>query len=277
MKKRKLLAALAGGVALAGAWTLALQPAYGDATTAAAQLPDVVGFHLGVSAEDGMTQLKAHDPKGQVRTDTVTIPEISSQPLAQELTLSQGDEMSSPEAVQLGVTFPPGKPVVWRIARQLLAMSPDKDMSRAALIDALRKKYGPETYIASPNIGMTTMVWLFDEQGKPVADNKPPESPCAVAPVTSNTNGLGMAVLNQPSPTFPQDKSGGWLKCKSLVYVRAVLQPDNMAGNADAISNFAVSVGDQGLATRSQDATAAFIAKTDSQQQPPPLQGAPNL
>jgi hypothetical protein len=98
-----------------------------------------------------------------------------------------------------------------------------------------------------------------------------------VAPVSSNTNGLGMAVLNQPSPTFPQDKSGGWLKCKSLVYVRAVLQPDSMARNADAINNFAVSVGDQGLATRAQDATAAFIAKANAQQQPPQLQGAPKL
>jgi hypothetical protein len=225
-------------------------------------LPDVVGFHAGVPVQNAYSQLKAYDRKAHVDVDSVPIPEISAKPIAYELTLSEFGADSSPEAVQVGITLPPNQQTVWRVARRLTAV-PGKEMSRTNLIAALRKKYGPEQYMSGG--ANPILVWLFEQDGKRAIENRPPASPCALAPVVANTNGLGMAILKDPSPTFPQDQTGGWLRCKSLVYVRALL---NVAPGRDAeyINSMDVSVGDMALATRAQDATAAFIANANARQ-----------
>jgi hypothetical protein len=239
-------------------------------------LPDVVGFHTGMPVQEAYSQLKAYDRKAHIDVDSVPIPQISDKPIAYELTLSEFGTDSSPEAVQVGITLPPGKQTVWRIARRLTA-APGKEMSRTNLIAALRKKYGPEHYSG----GGSVLVWLFNQDGARATENQPPASPCAQAPVVANTNGLGMAILKDPSPTFPQDQTGGWLRCKSLVYVRALLK---VAPGRDAeyINSIDVSVGDMALATRAQDATAAFIANTNARQNAQELnkvrqQAAPSL
>jgi hypothetical protein len=81
-----------------------------------------------------------------------------------------------------------------------------------------------------------------------------------------NTNGLGMAILNQPSPTFPQDSTGGWLRCKNMVIVKAFMQANPSRG-AEYINRFTVTVGDGSLASRAADATVAFLTNAGSQQQ----------
>jgi len=239
-----------------------------EAQTAAAvsaMLPDVVGFRTGVSIQQAFPQLKAHNAKAEIQFDNVTIPGISEKPIPYQLTLSEFGTDKSPEAIQFGVTLPPSPQVVWRVGRQLLALSPEQDMSRTQLIAALRQKYGQEDYINNA-AGMNTMVWLFDEHGKRETENKPPASPCALAPVAANTNGLGMAILNQPSPTFPQDHTGGWLRCKSMIFVKAFMLPDSSKG-AEFIRSFTVTVGDSGLASHAQDATVGFLSNANRQQE----------
>ena len=251
-----------------GTWWVAgaTPPAQAQTESAvAAMLPDVVGFHTGVTLQEGFAKLKAYDAKAKVDIQSVTIPQISDKPLPYQLTLSEFGTDQSPEVVQIGITLPPNKQVVWKVGRQLHTLPPTEDMSRATLVDALRKKYGKEDY-GNLNPSGANLVWLFDEQGKRETENKPPASPCSLAPVLVNTNGLGMAILNQPSPTFPQDSTGGWLRCKNMVFVKAFMQADSSRG-AEYINFFTVTVGDGGLASRAADATVAFLTNAGRQQQ----------
>jgi hypothetical protein len=246
-------------------WLASTAPA--EAQTAAAvsaMLPDVVGFRTGVPIQQAFPQLKAHNAKAKIQFDNVTIPGISEKPIPYQLTLSEFGTDTSPEAIQFGVTLPPSPQAVWKVGRQLLALSSDQDMSRTQLIKALREKYGQEDYMNSA-AAMNDMVWLFDEHGQRATENRPPASPCALAPVVSNTNGLGMAVLNQPSPTFPQDHTGGWLRCKSMIFVKAFMQTAPAKGS-EFIRSFTVTVGDSGLASRAADATVGFLANASGQQ-----------
>lgn len=229
------------------------------AAAVAGMLPDVVGFRPGVSIQEGVKQLKAYNPKVMVGFDNVTIPQISEKPMPYQLTLTDG---VSGETLQLGVTLPPNPQVVWKVARQLEVTTPGQEMSRTTLVEALRKKYGMEDH-ANLAAGGGDMVWLFDEDGHRATENRAPDSPCALAPVLSNTNGLGIAPLNSASKSYPP--STGWGRCKMLVFVKAFMQ--RRSGGADAINVLAVTVGDNGLASRAQDATAAYIAGADQKQQ----------
>lgn len=257
------------------------QPAEAQAAAVVAgMLPDVVGFSPGMTIQEGFSKLKAYDPKAKIEFENITIPQLSDKPLPYQLTLSAFGTDQSPEAIQIGVTLPPNKQIVWKIGRQLLSVPPKEDMSRTTLINALRQKYGKEDYFSN-GPGLVNMVWLFDEQGKRETENKLPASPCALAPVLANTNGLGMAPLNQPSPTFPQDSTGGWLRCKSMVFVKALMKPDSARG-AEYINSFTVTVGDSGLASRAADATVANVANSNGQKQKQELdklkqQSAPTL
>jgi len=233
------------------------------APPAAGMLPDVEGFRPGMTLQEGYNQLKAYIPNAKVVFDTVQISHLSDKPLPYQLTLSESGIEQSPKVVQIGITLPPGEQVVWRVAGQLQTFPGQEDMSRTILIAALRQKYGPETYMDGSSATTNNLVWLFDEQGKRVTENTPPASPCAVAPVVANSMGPGMAILNQPSPAFQEDQSGGWLRCKSLVFVNAVLKTDASRGNPEYINRIAVSVADSGLASRAQDATAALIANAN--------------
>ncbi|HVY63687.1 MAG TPA: hypothetical protein VHH11_02590 [Gammaproteobacteria bacterium] len=246
--------------AVGAAWAGVGTPARAQTAAAvAAMLPDVVGFRPGVSIQDGFKQLKAYNPKAMVGFDNVTIPQIGEKPLPYQLTLT---DSTSGETLQLGVTLPPNPQVVWKVARQLEVTTPGQEMSRTTLVEALRKKYGREDHASLPN-GGGDMVWLFDENGRRATENKPPDSPCTAAPVLSNTNGLGMAPLNTAAKTYPP--STGWERCKSLVFVKAFMQ--RRSGNDDSINVLVVTVGDNGLASRAQNTTAAYIAGTDQKQQ----------
>lgn len=249
------------GMAAAALWAEASTARPDDAKM---ELPDVAGFRPGMTLQEAYAKMKVYDAKAKIDVQSVTIPEISEKPLPYQLTLSEFGTEQAGEAIQIGVTLPPTRQVVWKVARQLQVVQPSEDMSRTTLTAALRKKYGPETY--SSGGGGDNLVWILDEDGRPAKENRPPASPCAEAPVLVNTNGLGMAILNHPSPMFPQDSTGGWLRCKSLVFVRAMLERDPAKGG-EYIRRLVVTVGDSGTATRAQDATVALIAKADGQRQ----------
>ena len=252
-------------ISIGATWAIA-SPQNATAKTpsspAAGALPDVVGFRPGITIQEGYNQLNAYDPKGKIDVDNVQIPRIADKPIPSELTLSEFGAETSPEVIQVGITLPPNKQLVWKVTRQLVYPT-GREMSRTVLLAALRQKYGPETYMDGGS--NANLVWLFDEQGRRVTESAPPAQPCALAPVASNQTGLGMAVLNQPSPTFPQEKNGDWVRCKSLVYVRAQIKVANGRGN-EFINWMAVSVADSGLATRAQDATVAFISNANTKQ-----------
>ena len=68
--------------------------------------------------------------------------------------------------------MPPSKQTVWRVIRT--AFFADKGIPQATLLASLRAKYGKETITnhelkerAANDSQIQTMVWLFDEQGRP--------------------------------------------------------------------------------------------------------------
>ena len=248
-------------------WAGNLQPTQAQTVLAAARLlPDVEGFHPGMTLQEGYNRMKEYNANAIIKFDNTLISQLGDKPLPYQLTMSESNIEQSPKIVQLRITLPPNEQIIWRVAGQLQTFPGQEDMVRTILIAALREKYGPETYahVEGSPATVSTFVWLFDEQGRPATENTPPASPCAVANLVANSLGPGMAILNQPSSTFPQDQSGGWMRCKSLVFVNAVLQADAAKGNPESINRIAVSVADSGLASRAQDATVAFLAKANA-------------
>jgi hypothetical protein len=253
-------------LAVGTSWVASPVPAEAQAgASVAAMLPDVVGFRPGMTLQEAYAKLKAYMPKAKVEFGNVTIPEISEKPLPYDLTLSEFDVSSSPEVLQVGIVLPPSPQLVWKVTRHLHTVPPKEDMSRTTLVSALLQKYGRPDYQQLSDSG-ASMIWLFDAQGRRETENKPPASPCVAAPVPVNTGGMG--ILNEPSPTFPQDSTHGWLRCKNMIYVRADIGRDSSKPqNPDYINSLWVTVGDGGLATRGADATVAAIDAVHGRQQ----------
>ena len=222
-------------------------------------LPDVVGFRTGMSVQEAYGKLKAYMPKGHVDLDNITIPEIGEKPLPYRMTVSEYGPGPSPETISMGVLLPPNKQVVWMVARQIFKMPGQQAMSRTNIVAALKEKYGRPDF-EQINEGGARLTWLYDTQGRRETENKPPASPCVAAPVLMNSPNISMGIPREPSPTFPQDSTHGWLRCKNMVYVTAVLARDTThMESAEYVSSFTVAVGDGSLVTHGADATAEAI------------------
>jgi len=76
------------------------------------------------------------------------------------------------DQVTVDVTFPPNKQVVWRVIRQHFFAN--KGIPKTTLLASLRDKYGKESLTnvsqgkaATDDSQIQTILWLFDEQGRP--------------------------------------------------------------------------------------------------------------
>ena len=136
------------------ALTLAFASAKLPAQTAAA-LPDVVGIRPGMSAQEAYSALKAHSNGAKVGIAQTMLAGIS-QPVVVLMT-EEVLGASPKETITVGLTVPPEKQVVW-IIRRTLNFEPGKEPTRAAVMDGLRRKYGPEIHAGLD-------FWDFDEQG----------------------------------------------------------------------------------------------------------------
>ena len=161
-----------GGIAL----VLAL------ATGAIAEgLPDILGIQLGMPARDAHAKLQAQLPKNKIQIMSDVLPTIdkpviksfSSTPAQQIMMGMEGDQ------VTVDVTLPPNKQAVWRVIRQ--HYFPNKGIPKATLLASLRDKYGKETLTnvsdgkpATDDNHVSTILWLFDEDGHPASLPVPP-------------------------------------------------------------------------------------------------------
>jgi hypothetical protein len=144
-------------------------------TSAAAEgLPDILGVQLGMPARDAHAKLQAALPKNKIQVMSDTLPTIdkpviksfSSAPPDQIMMGMEGDQ------VTVDVTFPPNKQAVWRVIRQHFFAN--KGIPKTTLLASLRDKYGKESLTnvsqgkpASDDSQIQTILWLFDEQGRP--------------------------------------------------------------------------------------------------------------
>jgi hypothetical protein len=238
-------------------------PAASGNSPATRPLPDIVGFRPGISLQEATRLLKAYDPKGTIQVGQVQMPETNYKPIPVTLLFKSATlrGLEAPEMIQLELTLPPEKPVVWGILRRLV-FEAGKERNRTTLIAELRQKYGPE------GNGLTTPIvnlyWVFDEQGRRAETGGAAFSNCALPgawDVTLDRSGVGARsstfsgyslLLGRPVPNQGP--------CKPLVYVRAFSQPS--AGHGfELIESTQVAVIDAALAARAQAATAAYRAR----------------
>jgi len=160
----------------------------------AAEMPDVLGIQLGMPARDAHAKLQGALPKNKIQVISDTLPTIdkpvikafSSAPAEQIMIGMEGDQ------VTVDVTLPPNKQAVWRVIRQHYFAN--KGIPKTTLLASLREKYGKESLTnvsqgkpATDDSQIQTILWLFDEQGRPAPL---PSAPGKTAPDFTTTQTL---------------------------------------------------------------------------------------
>ena len=168
-----------------------------NASTAAAEVPDILGIQLGMPAREAHAKLQAELPKNKIQVVSTNLPTIEKPVMASFVSAPTQNIMMGmvSDRVTVDVTLPPNKQSVWRIDRS--HSFPDKGIPRGTLLAQLREKYGKETR-AMDEAGNTTtedrqvrMLWWFiDEQGHLA---RPTPVPSGADPFPTCRNDTGMA------------------------------------------------------------------------------------
>lgn len=271
MARTAVIAALVAAAGFGMAWAQAQPPAQKPASPQDAQkivLPDIVGFRPGITAQEAYDKLKAYNPRAKIAASLTPIPQLSANPLTFALVMSESGE-SSAEIIETDLTLPPGKQVVWRIARRF-TFDPGKEMLLENLLATLREKYGHESQpLAAVNPQMA--VWYFDAQGRPAKETG--------GLVFNNCNILASegditASVDQNTPpqvrynmTHPIQRGRPEQElCRNLIKVEANWQVNPING-LWRVPHFTVALADYSLQAPAQDATAAAINGSNGNQQ----------
>ncbi len=129
---------------------------------------DIVGIKLGMSPQQAIAALKAHDPNLKIETLTARL-EDPSGPLGNSVkvpysvnahTLNHNTTQGPTEWIALQFTTPPNHAVVAKIVRYT-RFTAGQPVPAATLLAALRMKYGQENLVDSGY-----RVWVYDSNGK---------------------------------------------------------------------------------------------------------------
>lgn len=210
-------------------------------------MPDIVGLYPGMYVGDAYNRLKTYFPNrpGKVDIHQSLIHGLNGdRSLVTQLHIpAEGEQENSDEVIDVAVTLPPNKQVVWTVYRTVI-FGHGKEPSEEAMVSGLRQKYGREMPNAFHGAGLITLQWIFDRQGKPV-----PTSFENCIQGRYELDALRNLVID-PTPAAygalmnaPVNIPGG-AACKTFVYVRADLDRDSNG----AIGNMRISILDLGLA-----------------------------
>ena len=223
-----------------------------------AKLPDVVGVHMGMPIEEALAVMKKLHG-GNVNLISAGNP-VNYTRVSYQLNVNP----PAGETFQLDYTFPPGVQRVADISHMSQYYPP---VSHANMVEGLRAKYGKETLaIAGPLVAkpgedarITSMIWLFDENGKPVPSG--PVTNLAPYGCTQDHFGTGYQTMVNasmrnalPAPTF----------CDSLIILNVAFT------NAETVGLSQTMIIDNGLLLRSVKATGDYqteLAKKQHEQQ----------
>jgi hypothetical protein len=128
---------------------------------------DVAGIKIGMSEDDAIEALKAHNPRLPLSQPGHRIEGISEpvRPFVTGHVLPTGD--LDGETVTLLFTMPPGLKILWGIQRTTNYPAPRRP-STEATVAALRDKYGPDN--VPLNLAMSgNLAWVFDANGSLMA------------------------------------------------------------------------------------------------------------
>ncbi|HXW64483.1 MAG TPA: hypothetical protein VEK74_05335 [Burkholderiaceae bacterium] len=151
---------------------------FADASGDSANLPDIVGVHLGMSLEQARTAFqKAYGSFSHIDQLDMRFGPGGAMKAAYLLRTSNTDAGHANGTMEVDVTLPPNAQQVWHMTRQVK----QPNVNRANFLAALRQKYGKESVaISDATRGPTKddnaiyqMYWVFDEQGRP-ASGEPP-------------------------------------------------------------------------------------------------------
>jgi hypothetical protein len=122
---------------------------------------DVAGIKIGMSEDDAIAALKAHNPRLLLTQPAHQIEGISEpvRPIVSGKVALTGDLVG--ESVDLLFTMPPGQSVLWGIRRTVNYPAPQRPTTDATFA-ALRGKYGPENVPAGIS---GNPAWVFDANG----------------------------------------------------------------------------------------------------------------
>jgi hypothetical protein len=183
-----------------GAHLRGASPARPQAQTPAAGgsgLPDILGIHPGMTAQQAYGLLKAIDPGHTVTLDQWTIPQLYKD---KPIVFSMNPATTGPDnQIVVSITLPPNPQVVWQVRRSIGRFTSTKPN----VLNSLFHKYGTPW---NPNPGQPVnsdlgeLYWFFNEQGKPV---NPPTAPADVLAFKNCLNAV-MSPWNMPFlPTAP--------------------------------------------------------------------------
>ena len=247
-----------------------------------AKLMDIAGVHIGMPIAETVPILKKIHPEATPQPDTPG----RGEPMAAYYVNWTAQHPPPADAIWVNYTF--DTLTVYSVFR---AVGYEPQIGKATLIDALRKKYGPETaamngyYPPKTDNDITKMWWLSDEQGKvmhPANMSKTTFTPYGCTSwaaygydVTSNyrTSFRNVQDGKLPAETF----------CDSTIMLYVELDNGSSAGRPDStlVVNSRSGLFDNALLRRSSIAWAHHLDAQAQQQRQQSLQKAnqakPNL
>lgn len=121
----------------------------------APRTPNLLGLYPGMPQAAARAELQKHSSTINVHTFTPA---------------SKGFELTNPDAsvreqINVFLTQPPNDPNVWMIQRSQ-TFGGTNVMTQAALLAALREKYGNETFLNDKGGGGLYLFWIFDPSGR---------------------------------------------------------------------------------------------------------------
>jgi hypothetical protein len=223
---------------------------------------DVVGIKPGMTVREAMLALKADNPRLTIAPSTRQY-EGFAEPLMPSVT---GSEPATPgpnsviqragENVEILFTMLPNQEVVWGVKRTYFFATAERPSLQNTL-DALHKKYGPESMPPDPDPRNNTkaITWVYDGQGRPLG----PRGAQLYRTCGSFSNHFG----NGDLAAVNDIQTGGQppaADCKSLIYVDASVQASiDPASSQFVVNTLTVILADGGRYRTAIDAMRTVI------------------
>ena len=220
-----------------------------------AKMPDVLGVHLGMPAQDTLAVLRKTFPSDIYQVLSVSWWPSTEKPNYGYNLLSR--EPGNFKDVSLSFTAPPGPQIVWRVVRLTQHLHTDQ----STMLSALREKYGKETVAftrgggtdpAANDAAIGRLIWLYDEKGA-----RAPLPPSTAFPQLGSIMQCQLDLQDLRSePIMPKDDDWGkpyneW--CGQHFALQVTL------GGTDIIENMVTVMEDVPLAIRTSHTAAAWL------------------
>lgn len=218
---------------------------------------DIVGIMPGMPARQAVQAMKADNPRLALTSATYKY-EGFNDPLVATVagndapaTINESVHRAS-EHVQILLTMPPNHEEVWGVTRSFSFPMAERP-SMQTVVDALRKKYGPETVSPRP-LNYQSFVWIYDAQGRPLGPRGVQLNRVCAGTLAIYAGDAKTAInadIASPRAWPPE--------CTSIIVVNANIQGVPIADNQLAASAMDVTLFDGGRYRTALAATRAAI------------------